>query len=70
MQNLKSNTNESIYKMETLTNIKKQTYAYQRGKGGGEGQIKQMRLTDTNYTKQIINKNLLYSTAHYKPSIL
>ena len=28
---------------------RKQTYGYQRGEGGGEGQIRTTVLTDTNY---------------------
>ena len=31
----------------------KQTYSYQRGEGGGEGQIRSMGLTDTNYYPKI-----------------
>ena len=45
--NLKINTNESIYKTERDSHRKK-TYDYQRG-GGEEGQIRNMRLTGTNY---------------------
>ena len=28
---------------------RKQTYGYQKGKGSGEGKIRNMGLTDTNY---------------------
>ena len=36
MWNLKYDTNELIYETETHRH-RKQTYGYQRGKGGGEG---------------------------------
>ena len=36
MYNLKNNTNKSIYEAETAHRHRKQTYGYQRGKGGGE----------------------------------
>ena len=45
MWSLKNNTNESIHKTETDSDIKKQTYGYQRGEGKGEVQIRSMRLT-------------------------
>ena len=36
-------------KQKQTHRCRKQTYGYQRGKGGKEGQISSMGLTDTNY---------------------
>ena len=47
MWNLKNSTNESIHKTET--DSRKQTFGYRVGKGVGEGEIRSMGLTDTNY---------------------
>lgn len=44
----KNNTNECVYKAETGLQWHK-THAYQRGKGGGEVQIRSMVLIYTNY---------------------
>ena len=51
MWNLKPNTNEcTVYTKQKQTHrYRKQTCAYQRVKGRGEGQIRGMGLTDTNY---------------------
>ena len=35
--------------MNLYTTHRKQTYGYQTGEGGKEGQIRSMGLTDTNY---------------------
>ena len=35
-------------KQKQIQRHRKQTYGYQRGEGGGEGQIRSMGLTDTN----------------------
>ena len=48
MWNLKNDTNECLCKTETEPH-RKQTCGYQRGEGKGEGQIRGMRVTDTNY---------------------
>ena len=48
MWNLKNNTNESMYKTETNSDIEKM-YGFQREKGEGEEEIKSMGLTETNY---------------------
>ena len=46
-ENLKNNTLDCIYKLETDSQAQeKKNYGYQMGQG--EGQIKSMRLTDTN----------------------
>ena len=39
MWNLKKNTNESMYKIETDSQTQKTNYGYQRGKGGGEDKL-------------------------------
>ena len=49
MGNLKNNTNEFIIKQKQTHRHSKQTYGYQRGERGGEGKIRSMGLTDTNY---------------------
>ena len=49
MWNLKNNTNDSIYKMETDSQTYKTNLGYQTGQGGGEGQTRSMGLTNTNY---------------------
>ena len=37
--NLKNNTNEFIYKQKQTHRHRKQTYGYQRRKGGGSGKL-------------------------------
>ena len=39
MQNLKNNTNESVYKSETDSQTQKANYGYQRGKKGWSGKL-------------------------------
>ena len=48
MWNLKNNTNESLYKIETQRH-RKQIYGYQKGHRVGEGQIRSTGLTDAKY---------------------
>ena len=43
---------------------RKQTYGYQMGKGGGINQEVGINIYTLLYTKQIINKDLLYSTGN------
>ena len=43
----------------------KQTYGYQRGKGGGINQETGINMYTLLYIKQITNKDLLYSTGKY-----
>ena len=65
MWNLKSDTNELICKTEIGLQIQKQTYGYQREKGGGKNlklRINRQALLDK---KQITNKDPLYSTGDY-----
>ena len=45
----KKNTNESMNKTETDSKTQKTNFSYQWGEGGGEGQIRSIGLTDTNY---------------------
>ena len=61
MQNLKYDTNELIQKTEKIHRRKKQTYGYQRGKWRGGVWDNVYTLL---YIKQIINKDLLYSTGN------
>ena len=49
MWNLKNNTNESIYKTETDSQTQKTNLWLPKGKGFGEGEIRSMGLTDTDY---------------------
>ena len=49
MWNLKNNKNESIYKTETDLQTEKTNLRLPKGRGKGEGQIRNMGLTDTNY---------------------
>ena len=46
---LKNDTNELIYKTEIDSQIQKTNLWLPKGKGGGEGQISDLGLTDTNY---------------------
>ena len=68
MWNLKNNKNESIQKYPTNLLIKqnqihrhrKQTYGYQRGKGGGQVGINyEYEINKQLYIKQISNNDLL-----------
>ena len=47
--NVKNDTNESIHKIEKTHRNRKQIYGHQTGEEGKEGQIRIMRLTNTNY---------------------
>ena len=47
--NIKNDTNESIHKIEKTHRNRKQIYGHQTGEEGKEGQIRIMRLTNTNY---------------------
>ena len=49
MWNLKKNTNACIYRQKQTHRYRKQTCDYQRKDGKGEGQIRGMGLTVTNY---------------------
>ena len=49
MWNLKNNTSESTCKTETGSQTQKTNLPSQRGEVVGEGQIRRMGLTDTNY---------------------
>lgn len=46
---LKNNGNESIYKTQRDSRLRKQIFGYHRGKGGEKEGIRRMSLTDTNY---------------------
>ena len=48
MWNLKNNTNECIYKIETESQTK-QTFGYHREERSVKGQIRGMGLNETNY---------------------
>ena len=48
MWNLKNNTNECIYKTETDSQTQKTDLWLPKGRGRGEGQIRNMGLTGTN----------------------
>ena len=52
MRNLKNNTNELHAKQKQTQRYRKPTGGYQRGEGSGEGEIRGMGLTDTNYYVQ------------------
>ena len=49
MWNLKNNTKTLYTKQKKTHRHRKQTYGYQRGERGEEGQIRSMGLTDTKY---------------------
>ena len=59
----KNDTNDLVYETETDYKLWKQTYGYQRGKV--EGRINEefwINIYTVLYVKQVINKDLLYST--------
>ena len=62
MWNLKMDINELIHKTDTDSQTKKQTYFYQRGEMGKINQGVGINIETLVYIKQIINKDLLYST--------
>ena len=49
MCDLKNNGNESIYKTQRDSRLRKKIFGYHRGKGGEKEGIRRMSLTDTNY---------------------
>ena len=53
-------------KQKQTHRLRKQTYGYQRGKGGGGGINQEVRINIYTilYIKQIINKDLLYTTGN------
>ena len=58
-------------KQKQTHRYRKQTCGYQREKGRGERQIKDMGLTyKVLYTKQISNKDILYSTRNYNHLVI
>ena len=63
MCDLKNNGNESIYKTETDSRLRKQIFGYHRGKGGGKEEIRSMRLTETNYYTQTREATRVYYIA-------
>ena len=66
MWNLRNNTNESIYKTETVSQTKNKLMV--RKKERGEGGIHQeygINRYKLLYIKYISNKNFLYSTGNY-----
>ena len=52
-------------KQKQTHRYRKQTYGYQRGKGGGINQELGINRYTRLYIKQITNKDLLYSTENY-----
>ena len=65
MWTLKNNdTNELIYKTEIDPQTQKTNLWLPKGKGGGINQEFEINIYTLVYTKQIINKDLLYSTGN------
>ena len=66
MWNLKNNTAECICKTETDPQIYKKNLwlPKRRGKGGGTNQEFGINIYTLLYIKQVINKDLLYSTGN------
>ena len=69
--NLKNNINVFIYKTETTHRHRKQSYGYQRGRGGGEINWEfGINWHTLLYIKQTNNKDLLYRTSNYIPYLV